>query len=622
MLSRLPLTLLICFTCTYLYSRQNFTSTNDSLAFTKADEAFQLANKNSDAALLLANEALMLANAAKSKRAIGNAYNAIGWTMMHKGFIDSAVYFLEKAWQSFLEGGTGDDVARVCINLAEVETKKSNISTALKYLMQADSICIKTNNKAYHTNVWRLFGIVYREAKDYKKSTEYLTRAMNGFMELEDYPRYVSTGTSVSILYRSLKMPDSSLAILHRCLAIAKREEVSPYAIAMLEEHMAESYFQLKNYENALDHYTRAYNIFDDLDNQADLAFESFSLGKTLVKLNRYAEAEKFLYQSYSLSDTLNITNYQFDAATELAALYRKTGNYQKGFEYLEKSNALKDSLNLADQISQTNELKEKFESEKKENEIRLLKTQNQLATAETRKTRLLQYIFIILFVASLAIGWLLLNRAKMKRRLQEQVLRNQIAGDLHDDIGSALSIIDINSRIAIAKKEDKAVMVEQLQKIQQYSSKTMDSMSDIVWSVNPRNDNLESVLVRVREFAADVCEPMNIQLDFDIGEGADRVLLDAGKRKNIFLLCKEAVNNAVKYSGCRRLTVSAEKKRREGLLITITDDGSGFDEEGIRKGNGLANMRTRARSLNAQLHIDTAKGKGTSISLLLPAMP
>lgn len=618
MFSRIALTLLICLAYTLLYGQQAFTNINDSIAFFKADEAFHLANKDSDSALLIANQSLSQANASKNKRAIGNAYNAIGWTMMHKGFLDSAAFYLEKAWQLFSEGGTDDDVARVCINIAEVRVKQSNISTAIKYLMQADSICIKTNNKSFHTNVFRLFGIVYREAKDFKKSTEYLTRAMDGFMELKDYTKYVSTGTSVSILYRNLKMPDSSLAILNRCLVIAEKETKAPYAIAMLEEHIAESYFQLKKFDDALQHYTIAYKIFEDLGNKADVAFESFSIGKTMVKLNRHTEAEKYLHQSYAISDTLNITNYQFDAATELAALYRKTGNWQKGFEYLEKSNALKDSLNLQEQISQTNELKEKFESEKKENEITLLKTKNQLAETEHRKTRLLQYIFIILFAASLAIGWLLLNRAKMKRKLNEQVLRNQIAGDLHDDIGSALSIIDINSRIAIAKKEDRAVMVEQLQKIQQYSSKTMDSMSDIVWSVNPHNDNLESVLVRVREFAADVCEPMNIQLDFNIGEGTDRVLLDAAKRKNIFLLCKEAINNAVKYSGCRKLTVSAERKRREGLQITITDDGNGFDESMVRKGNGLMNMRARAEHLGARISIDTAKGKGTTISLLL----
>jgi two-component system sensor histidine kinase UhpB len=618
----LRILLLILLQPALLYSQQKFTGGNDSIAFFKADEAFHLANRNSDSALLLARDALAQANLSKNRRSIGNAMNAMGWTMMHKGFLDSSIHYLTNAHQLFTEAGTPDDIARSCINIAEVYTKQSNISTAIKYLMQADSICVKTNNKPFLTNIWRQFGIVYREAKDYNKAADYFKRAMSGFMELQDYVRYVATGTSVSILYRNLKLPDSALAVLNRCLAIAKEKGMVPYQVAMLEEHKAESYFQLQKFEEALNHYIRAYQIFVELNNKADMAFESFTVGKTLVRLNRYAEAEKYLYRSYALSDTLNITNYQFDAAMELAALYRKTGNFQKGYEYLEISNTLKDSLDLADQISQTNELKEKFETEKKENEIRLLKTQNALSETENRRTRLLQYIFIILFTASLAIGWLLLNRAKMKRKLNEQVLRNQIAGDLHDDIGSALSIIDINSRIAIAKREDQAMMYEQLQKIQQYSSKTMDSMSDIVWSVNPRNDNLESVLVRVREFAADVCEPMNIQLDFSIEDGTDRILLDAGKRKNVFLLCKEAINNAVKYSGCHTLTVSAEKRRREGLLITISDDGNGFDEQLVRKGNGLANMKTRADYLNASLSIETAKGKGTSIRLVLPASP
>lgn len=612
-------TLLLCIGFIPAHAQHSFSNKNDSLAFYKADEAFHLAVQNSDSALLLANEALSAATKNKSNLAIANSWNAIGWIMMHKGFLDSSIACLEKSWQLFMNAGSDNDVARVCINVSEVYTKQNKISQAIKYLVQADSICIKTNNRPYQINVWRQFGIVYREAKDFKKAAGYFTLAMDGFIEQKDFFRYVNTGISTSILYRNIKLMDSSLAILNRCLIIAKEKTRLPYQVAMIEEHLAETYFALEKYEDALKHYTRAYEIFAKLNNKADVAFESFTVGKTLLRLNRFAEAERYLHQSYNISDTLKMLNYQFDASNELAVLYRKTGNWQKGLEYLDKSIALKDSIDVAQQISETNELKEKFESEKKESEIALLKTQNQLAETENRRTRLLQYILIILFAASLIIGWLLLNRAKIKRKLDEQLLRNQIAGDLHDDIGSALSVIDINSRIAIAKKEDPVMMYEQLQKIQQYSTKTMDSMSDIVWSVNPRNDNLESVMVRVREFAADACESMNIQLEFNIDSSADRILLDAAKRKNIFLLCKEAINNAVKYSRCKTLTVSAEKLRKDGIQITISDDGNGFEEQHIRKGNGLMNMKARAASLDGEISIDSVKGRGTTISLNLP---
>ncbi len=206
-----------------------------------------------------------------------------------------------------------------------------------------------------------------------------------------------------------------------------------------------------------------------------------------------------------------------------------------------------------------------------------------------------------------------------MKRKLEKQILRNQIAGDLHDDIGSALSSIDISSRIALVKNEDRSAVSEQLLKIQQHARKTMDSISDIVWSINPQNDNFESVLMRMREFAAGVCEALQVNLQFSASEEVENISMDTDKRKNIFLIYKEAVNNAAKYSGCTLLTIEIKKAQKEQLVIKIADDGKGFDEETIKKGNGLRNMKMRAGHLKAELTIHSLPGKGTSIVLNCP---
>lgn len=619
MLYRRLFWVLLCLCFTAGHSQTAVKTNDDSLLFKKGDEAFALAFKNSDSAMLLANETLQTATTQKNENAMANALNAMGWTMMHRGHLDSSIMYLQKAWHLFSSAKSEEHIIRVSINLAEVYTKQNKISEAIQYLTLADSLCIKTGNLPFHTNVRRQLGIVYRESGDYKKATEYLTQALEGFARLDDHFRYVGTGTSVSILYRNLNMMDSSLAVLNRCLILAKEKTKSDYQVAMVEEHLAETYFGMENYREALKHYTVAYGIFEKLNNKADLAFESFTVGKTLVKLRRFPEGEKYLLQSYAISDTLKMLNYQMDASNELAALYRQTANWQKAFQYLQKASELKDSIDLSDQIQKTKELKEKFETEKKEQEITLLKTRNQLSEAESRRTRLAQYIFILLFSASVVIGWLLLNRFRMKKNLEKQMLRNQIAGDLHDDIGSALSSIDISSRIALIKKDNDAAVTEHLQKIQQNARKTMDSMSDIVWSINPQNDNFESVLMRMREFAADICEPLQINLRFTAPRETENISLDTDKRKNIFLIYKEAVNNAAKYSGCTSLIIDISKKEKEELFIEITDNGKGFEEETAKKGNGLRNMHARAEHLKAQLSIHSTPGRGTSVVLHCP---
>lgn len=616
---RLIAILLFFIPCIPNYAQSTFKERNDSLLYAQADSAFSLSFRNSDSALLLANEVLKKSTQSNYTRSVANAWNAKGWALMHKGFLDSSINCLQQSWQLFSKAGYENDIIKVCINISEVYTKQNKIAPAIKYLTQADSLCLKNKNTVYHTNVFRQLGVVYRESGDRGRATFYLKKAQAGFLELKDYFRYISTGISLSILYRNMNLPDSSLAILEECIRIQEHHPPKPYQATMLQEHIAESYYQKKQYEKALLHYTNAYIGFKKLNNKGDIAFESISVGKTLWKLNRIEQAEKYLVEAYTISDTLKMFNYQYDAANILAEMYQKTGNWQKAFHYLHNATMLKDTIDLANQVQATNELKEKFESEKKEQEIGLLKARNELTAADNRRSRLLQYIFILLFIAAVAIGWLLINRSGIKRKLDAQILRNQIASDLHDDIGSALSAIDIGSRVAMARNNDHTAVQEQVTRIRQHARKTLDSMGDIVWSVNPANDNLESLLVRLKEFAAEMCELAQIRLQFSVSDEVQKISLGTMPRKNLFLICKEAVNNAVKSSGCTTLTISFTMPHKKEFRIMIQDDGKGFDETTIKKGNGLSNMRLRAANIQARLVIESVEGKGTNIEINCP---
>lgn len=620
MLIRVIIVLLLATSFVKGYAQSRFKNKDDSLLFAQADSAFASASRYSDSMLSLTKSLLAKTTSSAASLSLANIHNAMGWAYMHKGFLDSSVNSLHTAWQLFGKASDTNGIIRACINISEVYTKQNKIANALQYLTQADSLCTATGNIPYHTNVQRQLGVVYREAKDYKRAAAYLNKALTGFQQQQDDFLYISTGISLSILYRNLNLPDSSLYILNQCDAVSSRQAASPYRSAMIQEHIAESYYQKEHFSKALEHFSSAYTTFKKLNNKGDIAYEAMNMGKTLWKLQRPGDAEQYFTEAYRISDTLKMLNFQYDIAQALADMYSGNGNWQKAYHYRNHAVVLRDSIDLSEQIKFTNELKEKFETEKKENEIALLKTQNQLTEADNRKNRLLQYLFGVLFIASVLIGWLLFNRVRIKRKLNEQLLRNQIAGDLHDDIGSALSVIDISSRIALAKKEDAGVVAEQLQKIKQYTAGTMDSMGDIVWSVNPGNDNLGSVMTRVREFAAELCEPLQIQLKINMESALDRIPLDANKRRHVLLLCKEIINNAVKYSRCSLLEINSGMTDHNRIQITITDNGAGFDPDTVKKGNGLVNMKARAATLRGNLILNSSSGKGTSVQFTFPA--
>jgi signal transduction histidine kinase len=125
----------------------------------------------------------------------------------------------------------------------------------------------------------------------------------------------------------------------------------------------------------------------------------------------------------------------------------------------------------------------------------------------------------------------------------------------------------------------------------------------------------MEQLLYRMKEFAAEILEPLNINYSFDEEGDFASLKLDIRQRKELYLLFKEAVNNAAKYSQCVNLHIRLYRSK-DSLRMEIADDGKGFAEEGLKGGNGLRNMRERAASMPASIRIESAIGQGTRIGL------
>jgi signal transduction histidine kinase/ligand-binding sensor domain-containing protein len=206
----------------------------------------------------------------------------------------------------------------------------------------------------------------------------------------------------------------------------------------------------------------------------------------------------------------------------------------------------------------------------------------------------------------------------KISKYIIEERLRSKISRDLHDEIGSALTSINVLSKVALSKAGNDTEISNYLSKIKDSTFQTMESMSDIVWAINPKNDKLEALMSRMKEFAADICEAKGIDLSFTLPEELEKLSIDLGARKNLFLVFKEAVNNAVKYSACSLLRIRFERTSDQ-LQMEIQDNGKGFDMTTVARGNGLYNMQERAAECDGHLHIGSSAGHGTAVILQVP---
>jgi signal transduction histidine kinase len=194
------------------------------------------------------------------------------------------------------------------------------------------------------------------------------------------------------------------------------------------------------------------------------------------------------------------------------------------------------------------------------------------------------------------------------------QTLRNKIASDLHDDVGSTLSSIAIFSEVAQQQTKE---VIPMLNTIGDSARKMLDAMADIVWTINPENDNFEKIILRMRSFAYELLGAKKIEFEFEADDEAGKKKLPMDVRKNLYLIFKEATNNMVKYSDANKASFSIKGGKNE-LTMLIRDNGKGFDMAKETIGNGLKNMKKRAEEIGAKLLVESGIGTGTTVQLNL----
>jgi signal transduction histidine kinase len=222
---------------------------------------------------------------------------------------------------------------------------------------------------------------------------------------------------------------------------------------------------------------------------------------------------------------------------------------------------------------------------------------------------------FLSLVILAVGLGFYSLYRYRVSRLLELGRVRTRIATDLHDDIGAGLSRIAVLSEVARHEAGSPSPVTERLSVIAGASRELVDSMSDIVWLINPARDQLRDLMQRMRRFASDVFTGRGIEFTFSAPADERHLKVGADVRRHVYLIFKEAVNNVVRHSGCTEAHIELRAEDRWFVLM-VRDDGRGFNPAQAGDGDGLANMRERARMMGAQLQVDSGDGRGTTVTL------
>ena len=528
---------------------------------------------------------------------------------------------------NWLKGIAGSNIA-----IAWCYYVKGNYNQSLDFNFKALKIGEESDDKQIVLIALSHIGLNYYSEGDAYKSIDYNSKALKIAQETNDEWNVARNIGIIGNAYQGLKQYSNALQNYFEAYELTEKIGNTNGAAIWLS-NIGSLYVELKNYDSALFYLNKSAAIFKNSGNQWAYSETILDIGEVYLTKENYGESYRYLISALQIATQVGASECQRDVYLALSNLYSASALSLPGINTttLLNKEQMRDlalscyqkHITLRDSIDnkeiQKRSLSLEFENKAASAKLAQVK-KDAVNNAEIHTQKIIRNSFIAGSILLMLLIVVLINRTKLKRGIEMEKMRSRLSRDLHDDIGSTLSSINILSRTAqlnLKETTDEKTKVS-LEKINERSQRLLDSMSDIIWNINPGNDTIEEVMSRMREYATTLLEAKNIDYTFNFPRQKMDCRLNMEVKNNLYLIFKEAVNNLSKYSGCTHaiLALTFDEKN---IHLTIEDNGIGFDEQEIKHRGGLANMQQRAEEIKGSISILTGIGKGTRIELTMP---
>lgn len=629
----------------------------------------------------------------KDFKFLGRSYNTLASTYVLDGTYDLSRENYRLAIANSSIAGDDNSLVREYYDAAKVFQRFLETDSAIIYYTKGLVIAEKIKSQNSIFMIAGDLGLLFLDGEDLYKAKNFLEYSLKNYTPSSDRVALrlqLGHYADCLIKFSEYEKADSVLHVIQQINAQFKDD----WSTAFLDGLKGDLQFAKHNYQQALTHFVRSREQI--ISKGMDVSFRSIILnhGKTEFMLKNYDNAILYLKEAKQLYQVINSVQFESDVDYFLAACFERKGRSDSALHYFKNYASLKDSAQSLEKQKTVIEVSTKYETEKKEQEIKLLQKeseanalllrlknqqiveqqleddkksqqlilvsqQNEInkldaskktlslenETKENEKSqaklRLLEQeaayqkllaskqsqqkkIIYISILAALALSAYMLYRYTRKKRIQNQqeVLneRLRISRELHDEVGSTLSGIAMYSHLT--KEQIKGSKTQEVEKslnnIQQSAGDMVNKLSDIVWLVNPEKDSLQKLIERLEQYTEDMASIKGMEVKVSVTPGIANINLTVEKRRNIYLFCKEAINNAVKYSDANIIGLSMKESGNKVIEIAVIDNGHGFTRSTVKNGNGLVNMEQRAKEMGAVYLLDTSPGNGTKVSLTL----
>jgi len=538
---------------------------------------------------------------------LGNAYSFISKTDSSLLFMSQSLVYLRKLNSAVYLGNFFGNRADTYVQISEFKKALRDCDTATGYIEKGGS-------KAQLAFIYNIRADIYWHLKQFQLNREYVDKALKIHEETGNTRMVAQAYSDKADWYSIYKKFDTAVAFYKKAIYIADsiHDESN---LSRYHSSLSDTYLEMNKENDAAAAALQALKYAQEEDNPVQEAFVHTLLCRIYMAQQNVAASIRHGRQGHYMAMQEIDFPLQQSSAAALAEAFKKAGNLDSAYLYLQISKKLNDSLITKNFNQETANLQISFDVSQKEKQIQLLAKDQELQKQKLRQQWLLMIAAAAVALLVLIGAWMLLNRYRLKQRMKELELRNQIAADLHDEVGSSLSSIHMLSQMANSNVEN-GNQKNILDKVSTNAKETMERMSDIVWMIKPGETEAGSLTHRMERFAQEICSGKNIMLQMQLDE-IGKLKLSMDQRKNIYLIFKEALNNAVKYSGTSRIDIAASMQHRK-FELSVKDYGNGFDVLKIGRGNGLDNMTKRAMELNGHLAITSNANDGTEITLQL----
>jgi len=607
------------------------TKTNDSLTIEYLHATFfNYSYSQPEVARLISEKALI------QSENIHNNY-LICRSLLRKGIYydiiskkDSAILEYDKAYKVASKSNDKQAIASVYNNKGLIAWDRENFKEAMDYYLLSLEIFKELNQARGQANNLNNIGLLLSELHRTEESIKYHKKSLRLRKKIKDKYGIGASYTNLSENYSNLNKIDSSIYFTYKAINIKK--EINDYrGLGISYNNLGLEYKQTNKIDSAFYYLKKADGIYKKLNTNKLRAINLFEIGEIHQKFGREGIAIKNYKKALGLLEKSELIS-RLKIIKKLAFSYSNEKKYRLSALNFQKAVALQDSVTKKNEKLGTQEIFEKYQSEKKEKQ--LLAQKVTLAEGELiiqkRNNLVIGLISLSIILAILSLFYIYKQRQKnlflqnendlkdalakerTLNRLQEQRLR--ISRDLHDNVGSQLTFIisSIDSLKFIVDQTSKKYK-EKLTQITAFSRETIDQLRDTIWAMNQENINFESFQTRILSYIEKAkISNEKIEIKF-INTSNQQLTFSSMKGVNIFRVIQEAVNNAIKYANAETIIVKLHFSNST-FFVSIIDDGQGFNLKEVNMGNGIENMYKRINEIGCKLVIKTEENQGTSI--------